>query len=121
MSADDDPTRSVGEDTPSRRADAGLAWGTLVHGLLEHAMRHKTATRDDLRRLAMWLTIEKPELRAVIDQALDTVQSVATAEFWQAGARVGGVSRGSAVRGARRHHRRAARRHGDHRSRASHR
>ena len=46
-------------------------------------MRHRHATRDDLRRLAMWLTIEKPELRVVIDQALDTVQAVATAEFWR--------------------------------------
>jgi ATP-dependent helicase/nuclease subunit A len=80
---EDDPTRSVGEDTPSRRADAGLAWGTLIHGLLEHAMRHQHATRDDLRRLAMWLTIETPELRTAIEQALDTVRTVATAEFWQ--------------------------------------
>ena len=31
----------MGADTPSHRADAGMAWGTLIHGLLEHAMRHK--------------------------------------------------------------------------------
>src|SRR6185295_1913029 len=60
-----------------------LAWGTLVHGLLEHAMRHRAATRDDLRRLAMWLTVEEPSLRVVIERALDTVQSVAAATFWQ--------------------------------------
>jgi ATP-dependent exoDNAse (exonuclease V) beta subunit len=53
-----------------------------VHGLLEHAMRHKTATRDDLRRLAVWLTVEEPQLRPVIDEALDTVQAVAAGEFW---------------------------------------
>jgi ATP-dependent exoDNAse (exonuclease V) beta subunit len=81
---DDDPTRVVSAETPSRRADAGIAWGTLVHGLLEHAMRHKSATRDDLRRLAMWLTVEDPQLRPVIEQALDTVQGVAAAEFWRA-------------------------------------
>jgi ATP-dependent helicase/nuclease subunit A len=81
--AADDPTRVVSTDTPSRRADAGMLWGTLVHGLLEHAMRHKSATRDDLRRLAMWLTIEEPELRTVIEEALDTVQAVAGAEFWK--------------------------------------
>jgi ATP-dependent helicase/nuclease subunit A len=81
--APDDPTRTVTADTPSRRADAGVAWGTLVHGLLEHAMRHKTTTRDDLRRLAVWLTMETPELRVVIEQALDTVQAVAQGEFWQ--------------------------------------
>jgi ATP-dependent helicase/nuclease subunit A len=79
----DDPTRVVSTDTSSRRADAGMLWGTLVHGLLEHAMRHKTATRNDLRRLAMWLTIEEPELRTVIEEALDTVQAVSGAEFWK--------------------------------------
>jgi len=79
----DDPTRSVTEDTPSRRADAGIAWGTLIHGLLEHAMRYRDATRDDLRRLAMWLTMEEPQLRPVIEQALDTVEAVARADFWK--------------------------------------
>ena len=78
----DDPSKVVVADTPSHRADAGQAWGTLVHGLLEHAMRHKAATREDLRRLAMWLTVEEPQLRAVIDEALDTVQAVASGEFW---------------------------------------
>ena len=80
--APDDPTRVVSTDTPSRRADAGTAWGTLIHALLEHAMRQKSATREDLRRLAMWLTIEHPELRPVIDTALDTVEAVARASFW---------------------------------------
>jgi ATP-dependent helicase/nuclease subunit A len=78
----DDPSKVVAADTSSHRADAGQAWGTLVHGLLEHAMRHKTATRNDLRRLAMWLTVEEPQLRAVIDEALDTVQAVASGAFW---------------------------------------
>ena len=78
----DDPSKVVVVDTPSHRADAGQAWGTLVHGLLEHAMRHNAATRDDLRRLAMWLTVEEPQLRSVIDEALDTVQAVAAGAFW---------------------------------------
>ena len=78
----DDPSKVVVASTPSHRADAGQAWGTLVHGLLEHAMRHKTATRDDLHRLAMWLTVEEPQLRVVIDEALDTVQAVAAGAFW---------------------------------------
>jgi ATP-dependent exoDNAse (exonuclease V) beta subunit len=60
----------------------GMAWGTLIHGLLEHAMRHPQSTPDDLRRLAMWLTVEEPQLRAVIDDAIETVQRVAKAEFW---------------------------------------
>jgi ATP-dependent helicase/nuclease subunit A len=83
MADDDDPTRVIDADTPSRRADAGLAWGTLVHGLLEHAMRHPGASRSDLRRLALWLTVDEPSLRGVIEEALDTVASVAGAGFWQ--------------------------------------
>ena len=78
----DDATSVVRQDTPSHRADAGMAWGSLIHGLLEHAMRHKAATREDLRRLAMWLTVEEPQLRAVIDEALDTVERTARADFW---------------------------------------
>ena len=78
----DDPSKVVVADTPSHRADAGHAWGTLVHGLLEHAMRHRSATREDLRRLAMWLTVEEPQLRTVIDEALETVHAVASGAFW---------------------------------------
>ena len=78
----DDPSNVVATNTPTHRADAGQAWGTLIHGLLEHAMRHKSSTRDDLRRLAAWLTVEEPQLRPVIEIALDTVESVAQAPFW---------------------------------------
>jgi ATP-dependent helicase/nuclease subunit A len=78
----DDATKVVVPATESHRADAGMAWGTLIHGLLEHAMRHKDATREDLRRLAMWLTVDEPQLREVIDRAIYTVQSVACSAFW---------------------------------------
>ena len=81
--APEDPTRVIVPDTPSHRADAGIAWGTLIHGLLEHAMHYKNVTRDDLRRLAMWFTVEELELRAVIEDALDTVEAVAQADFWR--------------------------------------
>ena len=80
--APDDPTWVVSKDTPTHRADAGMAWGTLIHGLLEHAMRFPQSTAADLRRLAMWLTVEEPQLRSVIDEAIDTVQAAAKAEFW---------------------------------------
>jgi ATP-dependent helicase/nuclease subunit A len=79
----DDPSKVVTTDTPAHRADAGQAWGTLIHGLLEHAMRHPSATREDLRRLAVWLTVEEPQLRLIIEEALDTVERAAKAEFWQ--------------------------------------
>ena len=78
----DDPTKVIGTNTPSHGADAGHAWGTLIHGLLEHAMRQKNATPDDLRRLGMWLTVEQPELRPVLDLAVKTVLDVSHAAFW---------------------------------------
>ncbi len=78
----DDPTGVVTADTPSRRVDAGAVWGSLIHGLLEHALRHQDVTSQDLKRLAMWLTVETPELRTVIDQAVATVQSMSKKEFW---------------------------------------
>lgn len=78
----DDPSKVVTTDTPSHRADAGQAWGILIHGLLEHAMRQKEATADDLRRLGMWLTVEEPELRDVLDLAVNTVLDVSKAGFW---------------------------------------
>jgi ATP-dependent exoDNAse (exonuclease V) beta subunit len=80
--AADDATRVVSQDTPSHRADAGMAWGTLIHGLLEHAMRYKGATAADLKRLALWLTVEEPQLRPLIDDAIAVVQSAKAASFW---------------------------------------
>jgi ATP-dependent exoDNAse (exonuclease V) beta subunit len=80
--SDDDPSKVVTTDTPAHRADAGQAWGTLIHGLLEHAMRHKDVTADDLRRLGMWLTVEEPALRDVLEIAVSTVLQVSKAEFW---------------------------------------
>jgi ATP-dependent exoDNAse (exonuclease V) beta subunit len=80
----DDPTKVVTTSTPAHRADAGMAWGTLIHGLLEHAMRHRGVSAEDLRRLAMWLTVDEPQLRTVLDEAVETVQRVAQADFWQA-------------------------------------
>jgi ATP-dependent helicase/nuclease subunit A len=78
----DDATRVVTQATPSHRADLGMAWGTLIHGLLEHAMRHQGATREDLRRLAMWLTVEEPQLRSLLDEAFETVERLSAAPFW---------------------------------------
>jgi ATP-dependent helicase/nuclease subunit A len=80
--AADDPSKVVRVDTPSHRADAGQAWGTLIHGLLEHAMRQKAANFDDLRRLGMWLTVENPELRDVLELAVSTVLQMSKADFW---------------------------------------
>lgn len=82
--AADDPTAVITADTPSRRADAGAAWGSLIHGLLEHALRHQQATTEDLRRLAMWLTVDEQGLRPLLDEAVATVRAVSKKEFWAA-------------------------------------
>ncbi|MGH2604453.1 MAG: PD-(D/E)XK nuclease family protein, partial [Dehalococcoidia bacterium] len=59
------------------------AWGSLIHFLLEHAMRGPQHDREHLDRLATWFAFDKPELRRVIPEALDTVAGVMTAAFWQ--------------------------------------
>ena len=38
--------------------------------------------RADLRRLAMWLTVDEPGLRPFLDEAVATVQAVSKKEFW---------------------------------------
>jgi ATP-dependent helicase/nuclease subunit A len=67
----------------TREPDTGIAWGSLIHFLLEHAMRGPHHRRAHLERVANWFAFDKPELRRVISEALDTVERVMTAEFWQ--------------------------------------
>ena len=71
------------QDGRTREPDTGLAWGSLIHFLLEHAMRGPRGDRAHLERLAGWFAFDQPELRRVIPEALDTVERVMTAEFWQ--------------------------------------
>jgi ATP-dependent helicase/nuclease subunit A len=70
-------------DTPAHHADAGAAWGALVHGLLEHAARDRGATREDLARLGVWLTVDSSDLRPLLPAALDVVERVVAAAFFQ--------------------------------------
>lgn len=65
------------------RGDAGISWGSLVHGLLEHAVQHPEATRADLERLARWLIVETPEVGRFVPRAIDLVEAVSRAPFWQ--------------------------------------
>ena len=67
----------------TREPDTGMAWGSLIHFLLEHAMRGPQRDRAHLERLATWFAFDKPELRRVIPEALDTVERVMAAEFWR--------------------------------------
>lgn len=77
---------AVGRGAPgglTREPDTGMAWGTLVHALLESAVRSPHRDRTHLERLANWLTLGNPELRRVVPEALDTVERVTASEFWQ--------------------------------------
>jgi len=71
------------QEGKTREPDTGMAWGSLIHFLLEHAMRGPQPDRAHLERLATWFAFDKMELRRVIPEALDTVERVMAAEFWQ--------------------------------------
>ena len=71
------------QEGKTREPDTGMAWGSLIHFLLEHAMRGPQRNRAHLERLATWFAFDKPELRRVIPEALDTVERVMAAAFWQ--------------------------------------
>ncbi len=71
------------QEGKTREPDTGMAWGSLIHFLLEHAMRGPRRDREHLERLAGWFAFDSPELRRVIPEALDTVARVMTAEFWR--------------------------------------
>jgi ATP-dependent helicase/nuclease subunit A len=67
----------------TREPDTGMAWGSLIHFLLEHAMRGPHRDRAHLERLASWFAFDTPDLRRVIPEALDTVERVMGADFWR--------------------------------------
>jgi ATP-dependent helicase/nuclease subunit A len=71
------------QEGKTREPDTGMAWGSLIHFLLEHAMHGPRRDRAHLERLATWFAFDKPELRRVIPEALDTVERVMTADFWR--------------------------------------
>ena len=54
----------------TREPDTGMAWGSLIHFLLEHAMRGPHRDRAHLERLAGWFAFDTPDLRRVIPEAL---------------------------------------------------
>jgi ATP-dependent exoDNAse (exonuclease V) beta subunit len=60
-----------------------MAWGTLVHALLEHAARGSRVDRAHLERVARWLTFDNAELRRVVPDAVDTVERVLASDLWQ--------------------------------------
>jgi ATP-dependent helicase/nuclease subunit A len=81
----DEAMSAIVPDTPSHRAERDAAWGVLIHGLLEHAMRGgaREITREELIRLGAWLTLEHPELRPHLDAAAAIAVAVTRAPFWR--------------------------------------
>ena len=45
-------------------------------------MSQTNGTADDLQRLGMWLTVEQPQLRQVLELAVKTVLYVSKSDFW---------------------------------------
>jgi ATP-dependent helicase/nuclease subunit A len=74
--------RVTSNDARTSRADAGAAWGSLVHGLMEHAARHPGATREEFEQLARWLVFEAPELEPVLPQAVDVAMQLVASSWW---------------------------------------
>jgi ATP-dependent helicase/nuclease subunit A len=70
------------QEGQTREPDTGMVWGTLIHALLENAMRGPVRDRAHLQRLANWLAVDNPELRRVVGEAVDTVERVMASEFW---------------------------------------
>jgi ATP-dependent helicase/nuclease subunit A len=67
----------------TREPDTGMAWGRLVHALLEHAARGAGFDRTYFERVARWLTVDDAELQRVVPDALDTVERVLASDLWQ--------------------------------------
>jgi ATP-dependent helicase/nuclease subunit A len=65
--------------TPTGEGDHGTSWGTVIHVLLETAMREPAADLADLARSAL----EEQELPAALaPQALATVAAVRASALW---------------------------------------
>jgi ATP-dependent helicase/nuclease subunit A len=60
----------------------GVAFGDLVHRLLEHAMRQR-ADAAAIERYATWVTYGNAELAAAVPEALAAVQRVMASDVWQ--------------------------------------
>jgi ATP-dependent exoDNAse (exonuclease V) beta subunit len=81
----DEALAAIVPDTPSHRAERNAAWGVLIHGLLEHAMRteDRGVSPEELRRLGLWLTLDHLELRPHVDAAVEIATAVTRAPFWR--------------------------------------
>ena len=60
----------------------GVAFGDLVHRLLEYAVRHR-ADVAAVERYGMWLTFEDAGLRTAVPEALAAVERVMVSDLWK--------------------------------------
>lgn len=61
----------------------GASWGSLVHRLLEAAVGGPDRSRPHLGRLAQWYAQDNPDLVALVDEAVATVEGVLASPFGQ--------------------------------------
>lgn len=60
----------------------GVAWGDLIHRLLEQMVKRPSLTRDELARLARWYLLETPDLQEHLEEVLDCLERIRQSEFW---------------------------------------
>ena len=61
----------------------GPAWGTLIHGLLDFAMRHPACQARDIERMARWLSRSDANLQLFLSTAVETVEQFRASDLWQ--------------------------------------
>lgn len=66
----------------SREGPGGVAWGDLLHRLLEHLVRNPRLTRPELLRLARWFSFDQPDLTPHLEEALDLLDQLRQTPFW---------------------------------------
>ena len=79
-------TRPAVEGSGAAAGEHGVEWGTVIHALLETAMRQPAA---DLLGLARSLLRDQEAIPGLVDDALATVRSVQRSGLWRVPRRVG--------------------------------
>ncbi|MDK2744406.1 MAG: UvrD-helicase domain-containing protein [Nitrospira sp. BO4] len=61
----------------------GVAWGTLIHALLEQLARQPGLSTHDLTNRARWHSRDNEELLTVVPQAIETIERIRNSDFWR--------------------------------------
>lgn len=67
---------------PDDFSPGGVAWGDLMHRLLEQMVAHPEFDRAQLKRLASWYAFDLPELQDHLEAALEVLENIRATPFW---------------------------------------